>query len=70
MHDTRHYREYAARCEELAEEGSLPISIRELYRDIAARWLRLADDVDRDAQRDQRQRDQSQQPEFRVGSTH
>lgn len=52
MHDTQHYRECAASCEELSEEASLPISIRELYRDVAARWLRLADDVVRDAQRD------------------
>jgi len=52
MHDTQHYREYAARCEELSEEAELPISVRELYRDVAARWLRLADNVARDAQRD------------------
>jgi hypothetical protein len=52
MHDIKHFRESAERCEQLASEGPNE-SIRKLFLEIAARWRRLASEIEAEAKQEQ-----------------
>jgi len=49
MIDTDRFRQSAEHCDEIADDTSLDRRLRDFYRDIAARWRRLADEIDAEA---------------------
>ena len=50
MIDTDRFRQSAEHCDEIADDTSLDRRLREFCRDIAARWRRLADEIEADAE--------------------